>query len=482
MKIRTRLFLAFVMLVGLGFYKLVDWVVDDLRPRYLETMEESMIDLATVLSSFVGQQVEEESIVTSGIRKTFDTAQRKRFSARIYQVTKTNLNIRVYVTDAKGTVVFDSSDGRDEGRDYSRWNDVARTMRGEYGARTTPANPDDPTASVLHVASPITASGEIVGVLTVCKPADSVTLFLHAAKRKIMLAGTVVALVVVLLGTVISSWITWPIQKLTDYAKSVRDGKRVSLPKLGRSEIGQLGAAFEEMRDALEGKQYVENYVQTLTHEMKSPLSAIRGASELLQEDMSREQRRQFLDNIHEGSVRIQDLVDRMLQLSALEKRKGLREIEDIDLTILLQDLVESMKPLLAAKDITVAVERKSPMVVKGELFLVRQATLNLFQNAIDFGSKGGSITAAVQRTDDYVEIVISDNGPGVPAYALDRVFDRFYSLQRPDTGKKSSGLGLTFAREVAILHGGKVTIDNDRETGATATLSLPFVPPGTAD
>jgi len=476
-KIRTRLFIAFLILVGLGFYRLVDWITDDLRPRYLETMEESMVDTATVLSSFIEQQAGEQAIEVDDLRASFDLARRKRFSARIYQVTKTHVNMRIYVTDRNGIVVFDSDNGRDEGKDYSGWNDVVLTMRGEYGARTSRTDPEDPRTSVLHVASPIEIDGEIGGVLTVCKPADSVSLFITMAKRKIVFAGIVAALAVVLLGIVISSWITWPIQKLTAYAEAVRDGQRVPAPRLGRSEMGHLGQAFEEMRDALEGKQYVEHYVQTLTHEMKSPLSAIRGAAELLEEDVPDEQRQQFLANIRAESARIQDLVDRMLQLASLEKRKDLRDVEEIDLIALAREVVESLEPLLSAKGIDVTVEAAGPLTIRGERFLVRQSIANLVQNAVDFSPAGSEVSVSVKRVGEGIELAVRDKGPGVPDYALGKVFDRFYSLRRPDTGKKSSGLGLTFARETAALHGGETALENSPDGGARATLTLPLEP-----
>ena len=477
MKIRTRLFITFLIIVGLGFYKLVDWITDDLRPRYLETMEESMIDTATIISSLVEREIKENIIQIANLRTAFDSAQRKRFSAKIYQFTKTQLNMRIYITDNKGIVVFDSEKGKDEGENYSQWNNIVRTMRGEYGARTTRTNPEDPETSTLHVSSPIMINDKIVGVLTICKPSDSVTLFLNAAKKKIVFSGIIVALAVVLLGMIISSWITWPIQKLTAHAKAIRDGQRVSAPKLGRSEIGELGEAFEEMRDALEGKQYVENYVQTLTHEMKSPLSAIKGAAELLGEKMPDEQRKQFLDNIYSESSRIQDLVDRLLQLSSIEKQKGLRDIEEINLTTLTQKVVKSLKSILSTKQISVTIQQTEPMIIKGEEFLVRQSISNLLQNAIDFSSTNGKIIVSIERTDGKIEFAVSDSGSGIPDYALEKVFDRFYSLRRPDTGKKSSGLGLTFVRETAALHGGEVHLENAPTTGAKATLILPVAP-----
>ena len=477
MKIRTRLFVAFLVLVGAGFYALIDWILDDLRPRYSATMEESMVDTATLLASWVENQVEAGAIRTDDLRSAFDTAQKRRFSANIYEMTKTRINMRVYVTDQTGVVVFDSDNGRDEGKDYSRWNDVYRTMRGEYGVRATRSDPDDPMTSTHCVASPIRAGDQIIGVLAVSKPARSVAVFLNTAKKKIAVAGGIAAIAVVVLVMVVSLWIIWPIEKLTRYAKAIRDGKRVAPPRLGRGEIGALGAAFEEMRTALEGKQYVEDYVQTLTHQMKSPLSAIRGAAELLEEDMPPEQRRQFLHNLRSESARIQDLIERMLRLSALENRKELRDVEEIDLSQLLAEVIESMKPVLSGKQVQVSVVGAAPVVIKGERFLVRQAVSNLLQNAVDFSEKGGAISVSVEERDGHAEITILDNGPGIPEYALDRVFDRFYSLPHPETRKKSSGLGLAFVRQVADLHRGQANLENRPERGVKATLILPMNP-----
>ncbi|MBI4558194.1 MAG: two-component system sensor histidine kinase CreC [Candidatus Hydrogenedentes bacterium] len=478
MKIRTRLFAAFLILVAAGFYALTDWIRDDLRPRYLATMEESMVDTATLLSSLIAHEVKAGEIYVDDLSVAFVSAQQRRFAAKIYEFTKTQLSMRVYITDRKGTVIFDSDHGKDEGKDYSQWNDVIRTMRGEYGARATRMDPNDVTTEVLYVAAPIKVNDEILGVLTVGKPSGSVALFLDTAQRKITLAGVVAALAVLLLGIVISSWITWPIQKLTRHAQAIRDGKRAPAPKLGKSEIGTLGAAFEEMRNALEGKQYVEDYVQTLTHQMKSPLSAIRGAAELLNENLPPDQRRQFLENLRSETGRIQDLIDRMLQLSALENRKELRDIEDINLQELVAEVVEELSPVLSGKQLQVARINANPVVVKGERFLLRQAVCNLLQNAVDFSPPNGSISVRVQALDGQAVIRILDDGPGIPDYALDKIFERFYSLRRPDTGKKSSGLGLTFVKQVADLHSGSATIENRPEGGVQATLTLPVNPP----
>jgi two-component system sensor histidine kinase CreC len=407
------------------------------------------------------------------LHEAFNDVSQSRLSARIYAIVKTKVNLRVYLTDEKGMVVFDSDEGRAEGEDYSQWNDVKRTLQGTYGARSTRTDPKDPTTSVLHVAAPLRVNGTVVGVVTVCKPVVTSSLFIRSARRKLIITACLAGLAVALLGIITSAWVTRPIRELTAYATAIRDGRKVVLPELGASEIGVMGRALDEMRTALEGKEYVEQYVQTLTHEVKGPLSALRGAAELLEEDMPAEQRARFLRNIRTETDRIQRIVDRLLLLSSLQNRKGLRDVESVDLAELAGDVEESLHPAAAARGVTVKVTHEGAVSVDAELFLVRHAMTNLLQNALDFAPPGSDILVHVRHAGGAAEVSVRDHGPGIPDYALGRIYEPFYSLPRPDSGAKSSGLGLAFVQTVAELHGGSVSVANADGGGVLAVLRL---------
>jgi two-component system sensor histidine kinase CreC len=251
-------------------------------------------------------------------------------------------------------------------------------------------------------------------------------------------------------------------------------GKNPPFPRLGKTEIADLGLALRRMQEALEGRQYAEEYVQTLTHELKSPISAIRGAAELLQEEMPPRQRERFIANIRQESERIARIVDRMLELARLENRRERPEMEPVELDAMARTVAESHEPLLAGKDVRIEIAAPDRLTVEGNPFLLHQALENLVQNAIEFSPAGGLVTVTAAVEGDRVRIAVTDEGPGIPDYALDRIFDRFYSLGRPDTGKKSTGLGLTFVREVAKSHGGTARVVNRPEGGALAELVLP--------
>ncbi len=106
---------------------------------------------------------------------------------------------------------------------------------------------------------------------------------------------------------------------------------------------------------------------------------------------------------------------------------------------------------------------------------MIEQALLNLLQNAIDFSPEYGIIQIVGDQKKENYEVRISDQGPGIPDYALSRIFDKFYSLPRPDSGKKSTGLGLSFVKEVALLHGGNVTLENITPKGGRSLFTLPL-------
>lgn len=475
MTIRTRIFLVYLVLVGGGLYYMMTWILENVRPRYLESMEESLVDAANLLATVVETKaVVGGAIDPQAVRTALDGAYKRKLNASVYSIHKTNIDLRVYVTNAQGRVLYDSDGGKDEGQDYSRWRDVRHTLLGEYGARATRTNPSQESSLVIHVAAPIHSDGRIVGVLTLGKPTKNVNDLVEVAKHRIIWAGLAGGSLIIITGFAFSVWLTTPIERLTAYARAVRDGKPATLPRLAGREVGDLRRAFEEMREALEGKKYIERYTQALTHEIKAPLSAIRGAAELLGEDMPPEQRAKFFNNIRNESERIQHIIDQLLQLSSLEARRGLGLTEELEARAFVEERMRALGPALHARRLQTEVLVPPEFKIKGERFLLALALTNLLKNAVEFTPVNGMIRVEVRRERQDVCIVVEDTGPGIPEFARERIFERFYSLPRPDTGVKSTGLGLSFVREIAHLHGGEVRITNRSAGGCRAELILP--------
>ena len=478
MRIGLRIFLGYFVIVALAALLLARVFVAEVKPGVRQAMEDTLVDTANVLAELASDDFLSGHIDDGRFAARVRGLQGRDFGAAIWGFQKRDTQYRIYVTDRRGIVVFDSS-GRDLGKDYSRWNDVYLTLRGRYGARSTRSDPADDSSTVMHVAAPIRdASGAIVGVLTVAKPNRALAPFIARSQRTVMLWGWVLMGASLLVGLAAAWWLARQLGALRRYAHAVTAGERATPPHAA-GEFGELGQALETMRARLEGKQYVEQYVHSLTHEMKSPLAAIRGSAELLEHDgdgaMAPEDRNRFAASIRRQSERLAQMIDKLLALAAVEHRQHLETREPLRVAALLQDVAEQCAPRLAQSGVALdVIGDGGDARVEGDAFLLRQALANLVENAAEFSPPGGAVALRVVCGEDAVVIEVADRGSGVPDYALPRVFERFYSLPRPQGGSRSSGLGLCFVAEVAALHGGTATLANREGGGAMATLRLP--------
>jgi two-component system sensor histidine kinase CreC len=228
------------------------------------------------------------------------------------------------------------------------------------------------------------------------------------------------------------------------------------------------------MRERLEGRQYVERYVHALTHELRGPLAAIRGSAELLEGPLPEADRRRFAEAVGAQTQRMSEMVDKLLALAAVEHRSRIEAPETVDLDTLVEEAIGNAAAHADAAGVALRADLQAPATVQGDAFLLRQVLGNLLDNAIDFSAGGGEVVVAVSVEGARLRIDVADRGAGIPDYALERVFERFYSLPRPAGHARSSGLGLAFVREVAQLHGGDAQLRNRDGGGAVATVWLP--------
>src|SRR5262245_54722560 len=355
MKLGVVLFVAHVVILTLCFSYPLEQIGSRLRVAYLESAEEPLVDTANILAAFIGQAMERGNFSPSELYRIFEDARARKVEAQIYEMRKDQVDLTVYITDTKGVVLFDSDNRENIGQDFSQWRDVKLTLEGKYGARIR-RDPTAPSATAaLYVAAPIRVSGQLAGVLTVIKPTTNIAAFLDAATPRWFSMGALSIVAALILGLAVSMWVNQQVGRLTAYANNVREGRRVLFPKLADTELKTMGIAFEKMREALAGRAYVERYVEALTHEIKSPISAIRGAAEIMEDvSITPEQRARFLANIHGETVRIQELVDRMLKLTELEARRALGSRAPVELATLVRTIVEGVEPALAKKQLHV--------------------------------------------------------------------------------------------------------------------------------
>jgi len=208
----------------------------------------------------------------------------------------------------------------------------------------------------------------------------------------------------------------------------------------------------------------------------RPPISSVRpalaghsSAAELLNEDMPVETRQRFLGNILAETARSDRLINRLLELAAVESRASLDAPADIDFRVIVERAIDQARPLAELAGVDLLLDAApAALPVRGDAFILRAAVTNLLENALDFSPRGGEVRIALTINGGKVELCIIDHGPGIPDYARDKVFERFYSLRHPGSGRKGTGLGLTLVREAAELHGGSITLEPAVPGGGT--------------
>ena len=446
MSLRHRYFLVFIALVILFALLAYRQIRGDLELRYREIVEENMVDQAQLLASLAGQGLD-----TALLRSAMQSYSSRTYTAPIFDLLKTRSHTFLYITDAKGRVLFHSADPSQAGQDYSRWRDVHLTLRGLYGARSTRVDPEDQGSAILYVAAPILRQGRIDGVLTIGKPIHDLYAPLAQARARMLWWFAIVSLILILAGLLAGIWALRPLRRI---------------------------------ENDLAAKQYVESYVQTLTHELKSPISAILGATEILESQPPEDTREHFLSNIRSETQRLRDLVSALLQIATLERQKRLDEPQPLPWGELLSRLRDTLAVPLHQKNIQLEWPESGP-VLHGDPLLLVQALHNLLLNAIEYSPEGSTLQFTLQtrpphaRSPHTLEGLIRDQGPGIPAYALPRLGEKFYSLPKPQSGRKGTGLGLAFAHEALRLHGGTLRLENypsdQAPEGAQALFSIPL-------
>ena len=265
-------------------------------------------------------------------------------------------------------------------------------------------------------------------------------------------------------------WLARSISRIRRYAEAMAANRPAPQPQFGDSYLYRLVNAVAYLRDELDHRQHIENYVLGLTHELKTPLTAQQAALELLQDSPLSPDQQQLLDRIRRNTQKQKQLITRLLELARLENRDSLQSTQTVDLANLAVQAAQESRAALQAKQLHIALNCP-PHAVQGDPLLLRQAIDNLLYNAIDFAEPGSEIrlSLSLTRNRNRTELAVYNQGSPVPDYALAKIPQRFYSLPRAD-GSRSSGLGLSFTTEIMRLHRGRLMLAN-RENGVEALL-----------
>jgi two-component system sensor histidine kinase ChvG len=291
----------------------------------------------------------------------------------------------------------------------------------------------------------------------------------EAERLAIVKVLLVTVAVMVVLSVLLAGTIAGPVRRLADGAESVRRRirSRVEIPDFTRrrDEIGHLSGALRDMTDALYSRiEAIESFAADVSHELKNPLTSLRSAVETLPMAKTDANRKRLLEVIEHDVKRLDRLISDISDASRLDAELQRQEAAPVDLANLLDALVTAANEMHNYDvKVTLAFEGGAPNVfrVPGHDSRLGQVVSNLIDNARSFSPKGGQVRVTCRRLKSEVEILVDDDGPGIPADALNKIFERFYT-DRPDQGfGQNSGLGLSISKQIVEAHGGRIWAEN---------------------
>ncbi|MBQ8563594.1 MAG: histidine kinase, partial [Firmicutes bacterium] len=224
------------------------------------------------------------------------------------------------------------------------------------------------------------------------------------------------------------------------------------------------------------GERLRREFTSNVSHELKTPLTSIYGVSDMLASGLVKpEDVGQFAGTIKEESSRLISLIDDIMQLSRLDENSVKKEKEDVDLYLVTQDVLGRLKRMAEQAGVSLQLEGSSTMVY-GIDYIMDEIVYNLCENAIKYNRPGGMVTVFVGTELGTAVLRVTDTGIGIPKEDLDRVFERFYRVDKSHNRQiPGTGLGLSIVKHGVAYHNGSLSLESSEGVGTTITVKLPL-------
>lgn len=260
------------------------------------------------------------------------------------------------------------------------------------------------------------------------------------------------------------------------FAKNIRSPKLYLSARATRLSEELVILLVEDRTEAKRLDETRRDFVENISHELKTPISAISLLSEALQvaiEDP--DQVKKFAKNLQRESKRLGSLVTKIIQLSRIQAGDLQGEIEVFDLGQIVDEAIELNQFLADSKGVKISSDTPSEILVQGDAGLLSMALKNLVENAVLYSDAGSNVGVGLAEVNDFAEVTVTDKGIGIPLDQQERIFERFYRVD-PSRSRETggTGLGLSIVKHAANNHGGEVTVFSRPNLGSTFTLRIP--------
>jgi len=375
--------------------------------------------------------------------------------------------------------------GVGNGRGYPEVEDALK------GAPSSIVRVNTKGETIVSVAVPIQRFRVVRGVLLMSTQGGDIDKIIASERWAIVRIFLVSAAVMFLLSVFLAGAIAEPMRRLAEAAERVRRGikSRQEIPDFTdrADEIGHLSGALRDMTGALYNRiDAIESFAADVAHELKNPLTSLRSAVETLPMARNDDSRGRLLEIIQHDVRRLDRLISDISDASRLDAELARADMQPVDMAQLVRTVADMANQVERGDGVSFSVDvaGKGPYMVLGHDLRLGQVLTNLLENARSFSPRGGGVRIALRRgrsaarglaNQEGVEIIVDDDGPGIPAHAFERIFERFYT-DRPNHGfGQNSGLGLSISRQIIDAHGGRITASNRLDTAGGAVRGARF-------
>ena len=395
------------------------------------------------------------------------------------------LGLRITVIDRQGKVLADSETDPALMDNHSGREEVVRAISGAAGESSRLS--DTLEINMKYVALPVRQGGEITGIVRLAVPLTDIERQLGLINRAFIVGGVISVLVTLFIGYFISRRISQPIREMGEIAGSIAKGdfsKRVDITT--DDELGDLARSLNRMAGEL--RQKMENlekmdrvrtdFVANVSHELKTPLTSIKGFIETLQDGAidDKENAQKFLEIIRKHAERLGSIINDLLSLTEIENGKVDVKTDRFDIKTLLDEAVWGFGHAVSLKGQKLDVDYNGrDFGVRGNKDKIEQVIVNLIDNAIKYTGRDGHIKVSLFEKRDSIMMTFEDDGIGIDKEHLDRIFERFYRVDKARSRESGgTGLGLSIVKHIVALHNGHIEIESETGKGTKVTVILP--------
>ena len=320
----------------------------------------------------------------------------------------------------------------------------------------------------------------VIGVMLVSVSTDSIAATLAILKQYALMIQFLVAVIVVIAGFAVSTALVRPFRRLTKSIKDVQDGYEADFISVNSySETETMSVACDEMLRRLQTlDESRQEFVSNVSHELKTPLTSMKVLADSLmgQEDIPVELYREFMTDIGAEIDRENKIINDLLSLVKMDKSAGNINITSVQINELLERIMKRLRPIAQKQNVELVMESFRPVVAEVDEVKLTLALTNLIENAIKYNNPDGWVHVSLNADHQNFFVTVEDNGIGIPKEAQNRIFERFYRVDKSHSREiGGTGLGLAIARNAIIMHRGAIKVHSMEGEGTTVTVRLPL-------